>query len=90
MGESVKAKAVKFDPHDKHYAEKEIEPILVIEQVMDCVSEVPAKSRYAMAQAIRYLMRAGGKVGEDWRKELEKAENYIHRARTGQWINPRK
>ena len=75
-----------FNANDQHYANKEIEPILVQEQIMETVSEVPAKSRLCIAQAIRYLMRAGTKQGEDWKKELSKAENYIHRARTGEWI----
>ena len=77
-----------FNANDQHYANKEIEPILVQEQIMETVSEVPAKSRLCIAQAIRYLMRAGTKQGEDWKKELSKAENYIHRARTGEWIKP--
>ena len=72
--------------HDEHYASKVIEPILVIEQVMSTAKEVPEEARYSVGQAIRYLMRVGTKAGEDWRKELDKAENYIHRARTGQWI----
>jgi len=77
-----------FNAHDQHYASKEIEPILVQEQIMETVSEIPAKARLCMAQAVRYLMRAGTKQGEDWKKELSKAENYIHRARTGEWIKP--
>jgi len=75
-----------FDPHDKHYAEKAIEPILVIEQVMETANAIPAKNRLSIAQALRYLLRVGTKSGENWQKELEKAENYIHRARTGSWI----
>jgi len=47
---------------------------------------IPAASRLSVAQALRYLLRAGTKPGENWQKELEKAENYIHRARTGRWI----
>lgn len=75
-----------FEANDQHYASKDIEPILVQEQIMETVSEIPAKARLCIAQAIRYLMRAGTKQGEDWKKELSKAENYIHRARTGEWI----
>ena len=75
-----------FNANDQHYASKDIEPILVQEQIMETVSEVPAKVRLCIAQALRYLMRAGTKQGEDWKKELSKAENYIHRARTGEWI----
>lgn len=75
-----------FDAHDEHYRTKAIEPITVQEQVMLSAKEVPEDRRLHIAQAIRYLMRVGTKAGEDWQKELDKAENYIHRARTGNWI----
>jgi hypothetical protein len=75
-----------FNPHDEHYKSKDIEPILFCEQIMKTALEVPPESRFNIAQAARYLGRVGTKKGEDWKKELEKSENYLHRARTGEWI----
>ena len=36
--------------------------------------------------AMKHLNRLGTKDGNDLDEELLKAENYIHRARTGEWI----
>lgn len=79
-----------FNPHDEHYRTKEIEPILFCEQIMKTALVIPTEARYSVAQCARYLGRVVTKEGEDWRKELEKAENYLRRARTGEWIKKEK
>lgn len=58
-----------------------------IELIEDVVTRenIPRKSAYAIGNAIKYLLRVGKKQGEDWQDDVEKAENYLHRARTGEW-----
>jgi hypothetical protein len=76
--------------HDDHYRRikaKGIEPILMQESII-CQS-IPeeyhaiAKRNLSLAQAVRYIARAGEKDQET--ADIEKAENYLHRARTGKW-----
>jgi hypothetical protein len=45
-----------------------------------------ARRNLNMALASKHEDRAGEKSGEDWRKELTKAQNYMHRAVHGFWI----
>lgn len=45
-----------------------------------------ARRNLNMALASKHEDRAGEKSGEDWRKELTKAQNYMHRAVHGCWI----
>ena len=73
--------------HDDHYIRMRIQPVDVQEQILAQPSEVEHVARHHIAVAVAYQMRAGMKEGQDWRKDLEKAENYLHRARTGLWIN---
>jgi len=40
----------------------------------------------ALAIAIKHIMRAGLKPGQPWRKDIEKAINYLNRALTGEWL----
>lgn len=72
--------------HDSHYADKQIEPILVQEQIVSQEGTLDPKARLFVAQAMRYLMRAGCKQGEPANKDLDKALNYIYRARHGVWM----
>lgn len=80
------------DLHDEHYKSKDgtIETIDIIERLV--CNGVPfelydtVKRNYNVAQAFKYMDRQGKKASEDVSKELMKAENYIHRARTGKWI----
>lgn len=37
-------------------------------------------------EASKHQDRTGEKSGEAWEKELQKAENYLHRAWSGRWI----
>ena len=76
--------------HDDHYREVEsrgVEPIEVAETII--CNQIPEefhailKRNYSLAQAGKYFMRCGTK--DDPSKELEKAANYLHRARTGKW-----
>lgn len=60
----------------EHYQRGDIEPIDVIEAWgLD----------FRLANAIKYIARAGRKPGESRDADLEKAANYIHRARFGRW-----
>ena len=72
--------------HDDHYADKSIQPIDEIEEVMEKNTDIPVKNRYSVAQSIKYIRRAGTKEGEDWKKDLRKAMNYLNRAITGEWL----
>lgn len=60
------------------------ETIQIIEDVVTR-ENIPRKSAYAIGNAIKYLLRVGKKQGEDWQDDVEKAENYLHRALTGEW-----
>lgn len=58
-----------------HYKGKRFEAIDVIEEY-----ELP----YCLANAVKYILRLA--KSEDPADDLLKAENYIHRQRTGAWI----
>jgi hypothetical protein len=78
---------------DSHYRTLETkgqEPIDRMESIV-CRGIPPelhevARRNLNMALASKHEDRAGEKTGEDWRKELTKAENYMHRAVHGCWI----
>ena len=80
------------DLHDTHYKSESgsIETIDVIERLI--CNGIPEeyhetiKRNYCVGQAFKYLDRQGKKSTESIDKELTKAENYIHRARTGKWL----
>jgi hypothetical protein len=40
---------------------------------------------FNLGNAIKYILRAGRKT-ENSKEDLQKAENYIHRAVTGEWL----
>jgi hypothetical protein len=65
-----------------HYSH-EIEPIAVMEMVAENTN-VPAKVRLNVAQAIKYLLRLGYK-GSNYLEDLDKAIDYLWRARHGEW-----
>ena len=71
--------------HDKHYAEMDIQPIDVQEQILRSDNGMDAVQKHHVAEAVAYIMRAGRKEGQDWRKDLDKARNYLHRASTEEW-----
>lgn len=66
----------------KHYNTSEIETINFIEQV---IKDYPPKMGFHIGNAIKYLARAPHKGSTD--DDLYKAENYIHRVRTGRWMH---
>lgn len=77
--------------HDSHYREIEamgVEPMKVMEVII--VAGIPpeyhavARRNLSAALEAKYLMRLGHK--DDGEKELAKAANYNHRARTGTWM----
>ena len=73
--------------HSDHYDSMKIETIDVIQQVMEQEGEMPPFQRHCISHAIRYVMRAGTKSGEPWKKDIEKARNYLHKALTGRWFD---
>lgn len=70
---------------NEHYKLDGIEAIDVIDQVTarDGIDKAQA---YCVGNAIKYLVRLGAKESASVEDDLFKAENYLHRARTGQWI----
>ena len=73
----------------KHYDIGNIETIRIIECIVGR-DEIPRKPAYAICNAVKYLLRCGAKHGESWRDDVAKAENYLHRARTGEWMKEAK
>lgn len=69
----------------EHYKGMRVEVIDILEDFVSQPSTLSQKQRLCVAQALRYLLRAGRKGIADI--DLQKAENYIHRALTGQWID---
>ena len=69
----------------KHYDIGNIEAIRIIECIVGR-DEIPRKPAYAIGNAVKYLLRCGAKNGERWQDDVAKAENYLHRARTGEWM----
>ncbi len=76
--------------HDKHYKRPNVsEAIEIIEDLMVQhwqKNAVPPQASYHISNALKYLLRAGLKEGQPYHKDLDKAMNYIHRAKTGKWI----
>ena len=79
--------------HDGHYRALEAKGAEPIERMEALVCRgIPedlhriAKRNLNMAMASKHQDRAGEKSGEAWEKELQKAENYLHRAWSGRWI----
>ena len=64
----------------KHYNINEIEVINFIEQV---TKDYPPAVSFHIGNAIKYIARAPHKGS--YIEDLEKAENYLHRALRGVW-----
>jgi hypothetical protein len=61
---------------ENYYAQRGLEAIDIIEAYgLD----------FSLGNAVKYILRAGRKT-EDTTADLMKAENYIHRAITGKWL----
>lgn len=76
--------------HDDHYSARNIKPIDVMEDIVKSPGAAPADVRLRVALAIKHMMRAGTKTGESWEHDLDKALNYLHRARFGCWFDGKK
>lgn len=74
------------DTSNYHGAKGVYEPINVMEYMAREYDKraIPADTAMELCVAIKYLLRAGTK--DILQKELFKAENFIHRARTGEWM----
>lgn len=72
-----------------HYKAGKTEVIDILEEVVSNPERrLTPQQRYNIAQALKYLLRCGLKGGVALVEvDLQKAENYIHRAMTGQWID---
>ena len=64
------------------------ETIVLMENVAENVIVAGGTVKQAMnaSYAMKHLNRLGTKDGNDLNDELLKAENYLHRSRTGEWI----
>ena len=72
------------------YYDGKIETIEYLEFLMDALvrNGVPPSRAYDVVAAVKYLSpRLGGKADQPIELDLMKAENYIHRARTGTWLD---
>lgn len=76
---------MKSDDHYRRMESEAIEPIRVMEMLADREA-LPRRAAVLIVLAEKHILRAGEKSGEDWRKEIAKAENYLHRALTGEWM----
>ena len=80
-----KVETIKKWADPSHYKMEGIETITIIEWfVSNPQRKLTPQQKFLCGQAIRYLLRLGLKDDSDL--ELQKIENYIHRARTGKWI----
>lgn len=63
------------------------EAIDVIESLLDDDNGLSPRRKFLVANAMKYLLRLGRKDGDAGTlADLYKAENYLHRARTGEWM----
>ena len=71
----------------EHYKAGNIETIDVLEDFVSIENrKLTSRQKYDVSQALKYLLRVGLKGPSE--VDLQKAENYIHRALTGEWIDP--
>ena len=49
-------------------------------------SDCPVNEAANITRALKYIFRASKKKGEPAEKDLRKFYNYIHRAKTGEWL----
>ena len=73
----------------KHYDIAGISTIVILESIAER-GDIPRKAVFPICNAVKYLLRCGAKKGESWRDDVAKAENYLHRARTGEWMKEAK
>lgn len=68
----------------QYYLSAGIETISLIEDIMER-QNIPPVKRYMIGNALKYLIRIGKKTPQ-YEDDLLKAEDYLHRARTGEWL----
>ncbi len=83
-------RVIKMDNHDSHYRDIEqsgIEPIKIMEELHKrlIVQGVEPGRALNIVLAQKHITRAGLKSGDPWEKDIEKAINYLTRAKTGDW-----
>lgn len=66
--------------HPAHYEHGGRQSIEIVEKVID---GLPASKAFSLGCALKYVLRAGYK--DDLETDLEKANNFAHRACTGKW-----
>mgnify|MGYP006315244635 CR=1 FL=1 len=74
----------------EYYSTAMIETIDYLEGMMVALlkNNIPPESAYDIVCALKYLSsRLGSKDDTSYELDLLKAENYIHRARTGNWLD---
>lgn len=67
---------------NEHYKKNKIEAIDIIDQT---VRTYPARYSYYVGNTLKYLLRAPFK--NNMKQDLYKAEDYLHKLRTGRWID---
>lgn len=81
----------KINPAEGRHYEGKFETINYLEYMMAKLLEngVKPERAYDVVSALKYLSsRLNSKPGTPLEVDLMKAENYIHRARTGNWLDP--
>lgn len=81
----------KVNPAEGRHYEGKFETIDYLEYMMAKLLEngVMPQRAYDIVSALKYLSsRLNSKPGTPIELDLMKAENYIHRARTGKWLDP--
>lgn len=76
---------------DGSYYDGKFETIEYIEYVVDKIVQngIEPKRAFCIGQALKYLSsRLGAKSDTPVELDLQKAENYIHRALWSEWIEP--
>ena len=72
-----------------HYDIAGISTIVILDSIAER-NDIPRKAIFPICNAVKYLLRCGAKPGEGWQDDVAKAENYLHRARTGEWMEEAK
>ena len=66
----------------EHYR---VSPIETIKFIVQVVKDYPPEMAFHIGNAIKYLARAPHKGS--YEKDLYKAEDFLHHARTGKWLH---
>lgn len=87
----VNERVEKINPAEGRHYEGKFETIDYLEYMMAklIANGVQPERAYDIVSALKYLSsRLNSKPGTPIEVDLMKAENYIHRARTGNWLDP--